>query len=88
MEVEPTTRSHGGWSVNHHFLWQLLQPPNHLAADSRALWPRHYRRFKRRLQGLPPFEAAVGSCRQFKRRFEATFTKFETPIYFQKIVEN
>jgi hypothetical protein len=56
-------------------IWRLLQPPNHLAAGSRALRLRHYRRFKRRLQGLPPFEAVVGSCRQFNRRFEATFDK-------------
>jgi hypothetical protein len=82
--VGRAARSRDSWSVNRHFLWRLLQPPNHLAAGSRALRLRHYRRFKRRLQGLPPFEAAVGSCRQFNRRFEATFDKVWNDYLFSE----
>jgi hypothetical protein len=84
LAAGPAARSHGGWSVNRHFLWRLLQPPNHLAGGSRALRPRHYRRYKRWLQGLPPFEAAAGSCRQFNRRFEATFDKVWNGYLFLK----
>jgi hypothetical protein len=57
---------------------------NHLAAGSRALRPRHYRRFKRRLQDLPPCETTAGSCRQLNWRFDATFHKVWNDYLFSE----
>jgi hypothetical protein len=46
-----------------------------LALSSLELAAGTYRYFNRRLQGLPPFETAVGLYRQLKRWFETTFDK-------------
>jgi hypothetical protein len=50
-----------------------------MAVGCRALGSRHYRRLKRRLQNLPPFEMNSSSW--------LVLIKFETGIYFRKIVE-
>jgi hypothetical protein len=82
--VGPTALSDSSWSLNRHFLWRLFQPPNHLAAGSHALRPRHYRRLKRWLQDLPPGQTAVGSYHQLNRRFKATFDKVWNSYLFSE----
>jgi hypothetical protein len=83
----------GGWTccpvkrrlaVNRPILWRLRQPPLHVAAGCRAMWSRHYRRLKRRLQDLSPFGSAASYYRHFKRRFETSFEKISNGYLFSK----
>jgi hypothetical protein len=74
VAVRPAAVSNDGWLVNHHFFWRLLQPPNDLAAGSRALRPRHYRYVKRLF---------IFAVRQSLKQLPAKKKKFETAIYFR-----
>jgi hypothetical protein len=72
------------WLVNRPFLWRLRQLPFHLTAGSHTLVPRHYRRFKQRLEDLPPCEDPAASSNGGSRLL---LVKFELAFYFQKIIE-
>jgi hypothetical protein len=73
------------WLVNRPFLWRLRQLPFHLTDGSHTLVPRHYRRFKQRLEDLPPCGNPTASSNGGSRLL---LIKFETTLYFQKIIEN
>jgi hypothetical protein len=93
VAVGPAALSKGGWQstalscggcANRPILWRLRQPPLNVAAGCRAIWSRHYRRLKRRLQDLSPFGSAASYYRHFKRRFETSFEKMSNGYLFSK----
>jgi hypothetical protein len=51
-----------------------------------AIWPggKTLPPFQMAVTGLPPCETAAGSCRQFKRRFEASFDKVRNGYLFSE----